>query len=78
NIKGKLPQSIINREKQGFVGPDSYYMEKDFYSKVFQQSKLKKQGMFSADYLDHLMNKPYDWRKWKIAVMDKWFDKWMA
>ncbi|MEX0813976.1 MAG: asparagine synthase (glutamine-hydrolyzing) [Chitinophagales bacterium] len=78
NIKGKLPQSIINREKQGFVGPDQYYMKKDFYSKVFQQSKLKKQGTFSDDYLDHLMNKPYDWRKWKIAVMDKWFDKWMA
>lgn len=78
NIKDKLPQSIINRDKQGFVGPDSYYMDKGFYKAVFNNSMLSAKGLISPGYLESLMEEEYDWRKWKIAVMDKWYGKWMS
>lgn len=77
NIKNKLPDSILNREKQGFVGPDKYYMEKDFYIELFKNSKLKKAEIFSRKYLDDLELEDYNWRKWKIAVLDNWYKKWV-
>jgi len=76
NIEYKLPKAILNRGKQGFVGPDRYYMERDFYRGIFEHSSLQKDRMVSQNYLDSLLQEDYDWKKWKVAVFDNWFGKW--
>jgi asparagine synthase (glutamine-hydrolysing) len=78
NIKAHLPMEILNREKQGFVGPDSYYMNKAWYEKAFENSVLVEKQIINRNYIDDLLEKDYDWRIWKILVMEKWFAAWMA
>ncbi|NLA25071.1 MAG: asparagine synthase (glutamine-hydrolyzing), partial [Bacteroidales bacterium] len=41
-IKDKLPYQILQRKKQGFVGPDSYYFNSRFYQNIINDSKLIK------------------------------------
>ena len=40
NIKNALPQEILNREKQGFVGPDKYYENFEWYQEIFKSGNL--------------------------------------
>lgn len=72
-----LPQSILNRKKQGFVGPDSYYMNPSFYQKELKNSSLVEHAIVQEDYLNDLLKKDYDWRLWKLLVFEKWFQHWM-
>ncbi len=76
NIKDKLPETILERKKQGFVGPDSYYMDKSWYRTQLKDSLLVKHKIIKRSYIDSLLEKDYDWRIWKILVMEKWFAKW--
>jgi len=77
HIKDHLPQEIIDRNKQGFVGPDSYYMNKAWYEEQLKNSVLVEQKIIKRDYIDNLLAQDYDWRIWKILVMEKWFAKWV-
>lgn len=77
-IKNALPQEILDRKKQGFVGPDKYYMNIDWYRTELAESKLVKDGLVSRDYVNNLLQKDYDWGLWKIMVMEKWYKKWMT
>lgn len=71
NLKNHLPSSILQREKQGFVGPDSYYMNNEFYKN--QKSRLCATQKFNAEIFQKLMLQEYDWRKWKLDVLEKWY-----
>ncbi len=44
NIKDHFPQALINRKKQGFVGPDKYYMNMEWYHARLAGSKLVSDG----------------------------------
>jgi asparagine synthase (glutamine-hydrolysing) len=77
-IKDKLPLEILKREKQGFVGPDEYYMDINFYKKELAKANLVKDGIIKQAYLDQLLNETYNWRIWKILVMEKWYSRWMV
>ncbi|MFN3444474.1 MAG: asparagine synthase (glutamine-hydrolyzing) [Bacteroidia bacterium] len=77
NIKHYLPKSILERKKQGFVGPDSYYMNLDFYKTELANSALVKHQIINQNYLDELLKETYNWKLWKILVMEKWFKKWI-
>lgn len=44
-IKKDLPKEILQRKKQGFVGPDKYYMNVEWYRKELAESKLVKDGL---------------------------------
>jgi asparagine synthase (glutamine-hydrolysing) len=77
-IKDKLPLEILKREKQGFVGPDDYYMDINFYKKELAKANLVKDGIIKQAYLDQLLNETYNWRLWKILVMEKWYSRWMV
>lgn len=76
NIKNDLPEIILERKKQGFVGPDSYYMNKNWYKNQLKNSILVENKIIRQDYIDALLKEDYDWRIWKILVMEKWFEKW--
>lgn len=77
NIKEALPKEILDRKKQGFVGPDSYYMNIEWYRKQFKNSKLVELNLVNQDYIDNLLKETYNWKLWKLIVMEKWLQKWM-
>jgi asparagine synthase (glutamine-hydrolysing) len=76
-IKDVLPKEILNRKKQGFVGPDSFYMQIDFYKSALKSSRLVKNGIIQNNYLKILFNNFDYWRLWKITVLEKWYNKWL-
>lgn len=78
NLEGHLPNSILKRNKQGFVGPDKYYMNKKWYAQLFEKSNLVKDGLINGKFIDQLLSEQYDWRLWKLAVMEKWYSHWMT
>ena len=77
NLKKYLPNSILNRKKQGFVGPDSYYMNIAYYQKELANSNLVKHHIINQFYLDSLLKQEYNWKLWKILIMEKWFSHWV-
>jgi asparagine synthase (glutamine-hydrolysing) len=75
-LKNVLPQEILQRKKQGFVGPDSYYMNIEWYRVQLKSSRLVEDNLINQSYLDSLLDKDYDWRLWKIMVMELWYREW--
>ena len=77
-VKNSLPKSILERKKQGFVGPDDYYMNMGLYKEVLQESNLVKANIIQKQYVDELLDKTYNWKLWKIVVLEKWFTHWLV
>jgi asparagine synthase (glutamine-hydrolysing) len=77
NIKDNLPKQILNRKKQGFVGPDTYYMNINFYKKALHNSLLVQHNIINQNYIDKLLQETYNWKLWKILIMEKWYKKWI-
>lgn len=50
-IEKALPASIVQRQKQGFVGPDRYYMNMDWYAKHLSESRLVQEKLFARKLL---------------------------
>jgi len=78
NIKDRLPKSILNRSKQGFVGPDSVYMDIELYRKLLVDARLLQDGIVRSEFIDKLLKEKDHWRLWKLAVMEHWWRKWMT
>lgn len=76
-IEGALPASILERKKQGFVGPDSYYMNLEWYKKELENSKLVELKIVNRAYIDQLLKEQYNWKLWKILILEKWIKKWV-
>lgn len=76
-IKDIFPKQILNRKKQGFVGPDSFYMQIDFYKKALKNCRLVKDSIIQDKYLKGLFNDFDYWRLWKITLLEKWYMKWL-
>lgn len=77
NLKGKLPASILNRRKQGFVGPDHYYMSYPFYADTLRNGQLIKEGIINKVACENFLKKKDHWRLWKLVVLEKWWQAWM-
>lgn len=77
NLKKVLPKEILDRKKQGFVGPDSYYMNTEWYKTELKNSKLVESGIIQQEYIDNLLKETYNWKLWKILIMEKWFSEWV-
>ncbi|MBS1593837.1 MAG: asparagine synthase (glutamine-hydrolyzing) [Bacteroidetes bacterium] len=76
NIKSHLPKAILDRRKQGFVGPDSYYMDINWYCSILDQSKLVRDGIIRYEYYTRLIAGQEHWKLWKLTVMEKWYRRW--
>ena len=76
-IKNVLPSKILNRKKQGFVGPDSFYMQIDFYKAALSNCRLVNDGIIQRNYIKSLFENFDYWRLWKITVFEKWYKKWL-
>ncbi|MFH0867326.1 MAG: asparagine synthase (glutamine-hydrolyzing) [Bacteroidota bacterium] len=78
NIDKALPQSILQRPKQGFVGPDAYYQNIKWYRNNLSESKLISDRIINKEYTDNLLKECDHWRLWKIVVMEKWYRQWVS
>lgn len=78
NIRDRLPKEILNRPKQGFVGPDSYYMDTGRYSSLLSSSFMAELGLVDQDYITRLLAHKDHWRLWKLAVMELWCRQWLT
>ncbi len=78
NIKHRLPKQIIDRSKQGFVGPDRFYMDIDLYRDLLVNGRLVTDGVVQADYVSALISNSDHWRLWKLAVMEHWWRRWIS
>lgn len=77
NLKNHLPEKILNRKKQGFVGPDSYYMDLEWYKAQLKNSQMVTLGLVNQEYIDELLTETYNWKLWKLVIMEKWIKEWM-
>jgi asparagine synthase (glutamine-hydrolysing) len=77
NIKKSLPKEILYRKKQGFVGPDSYYMDMNWYCKNFNNSKIVRDGIIDGEGLNKIIKNNDHWRLWKLLILEKWYKRWM-
>ena len=76
NIKKVMPETILKRSKQGFVGPDSYYMDIDWYKSNLLGGELIKSDIIQKDELKRLIEEKDHWRLWKILVFEFWYSRW--
>lgn len=77
-LKNKLPSKILKRKKQGFVGPDKYYMDFEWYKNTLKNSLLVENNIINRECIDNYLNNKEHWKLWKISVMELWYKKWIA
>jgi asparagine synthase (glutamine-hydrolysing) len=77
NIKNSFPEKILKRKKQGFVGPDIYYMDINWYQRHLKNGTLVKEQIIQKDKLLNLIQNEDHWRLWKLIVFQFWYDRWM-
>jgi len=75
-LKGVFPPEILQRKKQGFVGPDVFYKNIEWYKAVLQDSWLVKDELINQSAIDEYIRSEQNWKLWKIAVMELWYKKW--
>ncbi len=71
-LQGVFPETILNRPKQGFVGPDSYYQDFNFYHALLKNSRLSEMDIVLPEAVEKLLQGRDHWRLWKIAVLELW------
>lgn len=67
--------TIFNRPKQGFVGPDSYYMNYELYGKILKNGMLIDKKIIKRSYVDKLLMNKDHWRLWKLFVLENWWQR---
>ncbi len=77
NIRRHLPEAILGRPKQGFVGPDSYYMGLAWYHQHLHKGCLIQDEILSGKGLEELFRQKSHWQLWKLIVLEKWWKRWM-
>jgi asparagine synthase (glutamine-hydrolysing) len=77
-IKCHLPQRILDRPKQGFVGPLEFYENFDRYRQSLQTCRLVEAGILRREYIDKRFEYGDNWRLWKITVLENWFRRWLS
>lgn len=76
-IKDAMPTQILQRKKQGFVGPDSFYQNIDWYKKELVGGVLIQNQIITEAGLRSLIAEEDHWRLWKLLVLEKWYREWM-
>ena len=76
-LKGKVPDEIIQRSKQGFVGPDVYYMDMEVYRAALEKGRLIEEQVVSASYIKQLLKEKEHWKLWKLYILENWWQNWM-
>lgn len=75
-LQKHLPEKILRRRKQGFVGPDRYYQDIGRYNALVTDGALVEAGILNRRYLKKLVADRDHWRLWKVMVFELWYRKW--
>lgn len=75
-LRGNVPEKILLRKKQGFVGPDEYYQTFGLYQQGLANSRLISDGIIRSDYIESRFIKQDYWRLWKLFILEKWYQRW--
>lgn len=85
-MKGRLPDEVIDRKKQGFGIPSASWFANDLLplvSAVLSQDRIREVGVFDYSYVEKLISehayKKYDHRKkiWTLIVFQLWYEYWI-
>ena len=76
SIKDHLPAQIMSRKKQGFVGPDKYYMDMGWYKSILLGGNLICDNIVRKNKLESMIAQGDHWRLWKLAVLELWYSRW--
>jgi asparagine synthase (glutamine-hydrolysing) len=71
-----VPPNLLDRPKQGFVGPDVFYMDFDLYRNTLSTGRLASEGVIRIDFINQLLNSRDHWRLWKLFVLEHWWRVW--
>ena len=71
-------EAILQRTKQGFVGPDSYYQDVAWYRGLLGDSRLVRDGVLQGPAVAALLAEADHWRLWKVAVLELWYREWLT
>ena len=84
-MKGRLPDSVLNRGKKGFNMPVAKWFTgtlRPLIEDLLAPAKLKREGFFNADYVQQLLQEhmggKMDHRKllWTLLVFELWYEHW--
>ncbi|HYB96598.1 MAG TPA: asparagine synthase (glutamine-hydrolyzing) [Vicinamibacterales bacterium] len=79
-VRGLLPDTIIDRPKQGFAVPLARWLRKDlavFARDVLLSDSAKQRGIFNLSYVEHLLalhdrGRDLDLQLWTILSLELW------
>lgn len=86
-MRNKLPDSIIDRKKQGFGVPLARWLKTDLRGlvvDVLSKRNLDTHGLFNSDYVLQLLTSHFDGKAdnrkqiWNLLTFQLWYDRWMA
>jgi asparagine synthase (glutamine-hydrolysing) len=76
-IKKQMPQEILQRNKQGFVGPDKYYQNASWYASQIENAKSCNDGIIKKSELKRYLSQQEYWKLWKFVIFESWYDRWI-
>jgi len=77
NLRTILPTTVLNRRKQGFVGPAVFYSDMNLYRQYLQNSILIELGIVSDESVNSALLAEDIWVLWKLLVLDRWAERWL-
>lgn len=84
-MKGKLPNTLLTRKKQGFAMPVSDWLRGPFKNRLLDlcsSASLETQGIFNPSYITSLIRNHMDHKEdnrkelWTILVFQEWYQNW--
>ena len=87
SMRGKLPQTILNRKKQGFNVPNSRWIKRElkpFVTDCLSSARVKRTGLLNSRFIERLVQDHFDGKSdnshhiWCLLVLILWFEQFVA
>jgi asparagine synthase (glutamine-hydrolysing) len=84
-MRGRLPDDILDRKKQGFAVPVARWMREDLAPALRDElapDKLRREGLFDPAFVDGLVSDHMSGRRdrrkalWTLFVFERWLARW--